>query len=402
MSASLPEVALRIVSHDRGRDPERLALKYQKIRSSAFAFLRATPFLYFADSPLPAALAHSPRSWLCGDLHLENFGAYRGVNGLVYFDVNDFDEAALGAVGLDLGRLVTSMLVASAESAWPKQAWNAAVDAYLRAYAEALATGKPYWIERRTARGPVRRLLRQVARRPMRMLIKARTVGTADRRRLAKDGTHALPATAADRARVAALMRELARSGDTIVAGRVLDVARRIAGTSSLGAERFVILLSGSGGTSGAELVDLKTESRPACVVAGAETGAFRSQADRTVTIQTLCQAVPAVGLSAQRMGRKYYVMRELQPSEDRLNIERLADATELGAFAADLGHLTAWMHLRGAGRYGAAAVEELMAFGRRRDWRRELVQHARAARDTVVAQQRVFASVEPGLLLAR
>ncbi len=38
------------------------------------------------DVPLP----QSPNTWICGDLHLENFGSYKANNKLVYFDLNDF------------------------------------------------------------------------------------------------------------------------------------------------------------------------------------------------------------------------------------------------------------------------------------------------------------------------
>ena len=402
MSAELPPVARTVLAHDQGRDPVRLRLKYAKIQASPFAFLRATPFLYFADSPLPEALATAPRSWLCGDLHLENFGAYRGDNGLVYFDVNDFDEAALGSVGLDLGRMVTSMLVAARESAWPAATWNEAVACYVQTYAQTLASGKPQWIERRTARGPVRRLLRQLARRRQRTLLKARTTGAGAQRRLLKDGGHALPATAEERARVSALFRTLAREDAGFAGFRPIDVARRIAGTSSLGAERYVILIDRAGAADGARLIDLKTEARPASLLAGAQPGSFRSDAERTVTVQSIVQAIPPTGLSARALGRTHFVMRELQPSEDRMNIERLVDAAEVRAFAADLGQLTAWMHLRGAGRYGAAGVEELMAFGRRRDWRKALLGHARAARTTTLAHYAEFAVLNPALLVPR
>lgn len=398
MPVDIPAVARAIIAHDQGRDPARLRLKYAKMQASPFAFLRATPFLYFAGSPLPPSLAKAPHSWLCGDLHLENFGAYRGDNGLVYFDVNDFDEAALGPVGLDLGRMVTSMLVAARESGWPAAAWSDAVDCFVRTYAQTLADGKPRWIERRTARGPVRRLLRQLARRRQRALLKARTIGAGTKRRLLKDGSHALPATAAERTGMSSLFRAVAGRDPVFAGFRPLDVARRIAGTSSLGAERYVILVDRDGGPDSARLLDLKTEARPASIVAGAKTGPFRSDAERTVTIQTLVQAIPPSGLSVQTRGRARYVMRELQPSEDRMNIERLTDAAELRAFAADLGRLTAWMHLRGAGRFGAEGIEELMAFGRRRDWRKPLIAHALAARSATLALHAEFAALEPGL----
>ena len=64
------------------------------MRKNAFAFFRGTCHLFYEDWSPPAALDQAPATLICGDLHLENFGAYLGESGLPYFDVNDFDEAA--------------------------------------------------------------------------------------------------------------------------------------------------------------------------------------------------------------------------------------------------------------------------------------------------------------------
>ncbi len=399
-SATGPEVVKQIINHDQGRDPQRLALKYAKMRSSPFAFLRATAFLYFAGEPLPEKLAHSPRSWLCGDLHLENFGSYRGANGLVYFDINDFDEGSLAPVAWDLSRLVSSMLVAAAESVWPAQNWLLAAKAYLHAYSQALANGKPLWIERRTAKGPIRRLLRQLARRSQRDLLKMRTQGSGARRKIINDGTHSLPASPADQKRIAALLANWQKNGATPGNGRVLDVARRIAGTSSLGMERFVILVRD--GKDSALLLDLKTEAHPASLVAGGLAGPWSTDAQRTVAIQTMMQAISPAGLRSVHSQHQNYVLRELQPTEDRLNINHLRKVEELAAFAAELGEITAWAHLRGAGRHGAESVEALIAFGKRRDWQSAVLAHARQAKAALLAQHRDFAGADSDLLLAK
>lgn len=400
MAEELPEIARRMLAHDRGRDPERLALKYARIRQSPFAFLRATAFAYYADCPLPPVLADSPQAWLSGDLHLENFGTYRGANGLVYFDVNDFDEASLAPLAWDIGRLLTSMLVAAHESPFASAAWTSAVERCLAAYAQALAGGKPLWIERRTARGPVRRLLRQLARRSPQALLKARTTGQGTRRRLRKDGVHALPASASDRRRVVDLLSAIGRREPATGRLRVLDVARRIAGTGSLGMERYVALVDGHAPRGEPLLLDLKSEVRPASLIAGGVAGPWRNDATRTVEVQRVAQAVPPAGLSAHRLGQRHLVLRELQPVEDRVDLSQLSSPDELSTFAADLGEVAAWAHLRGAGRWGAAPVEALMAFGSRRDWRMPLLRHARAARDRTVAEHATFAAVDPQALL--
>ena len=89
------QITLAIADYNAGRDPERLRRKLALIAADPFAFMRGTCHLFYAGlSALPAApvLRAAPRVWICGDLHLENFGTFKGDNRLVYFDLNDFDE----------------------------------------------------------------------------------------------------------------------------------------------------------------------------------------------------------------------------------------------------------------------------------------------------------------------
>jgi len=88
-------VAGRIVRFNDGRDPERLRLKYRAMAKSAFAFFRGTCHLFWEDWAGGGILDRAPVAWACGDLHFENFGAFKGDNRLDYFDLNDFDESAL-------------------------------------------------------------------------------------------------------------------------------------------------------------------------------------------------------------------------------------------------------------------------------------------------------------------
>ena len=159
----------------------------------------------------------------------------------------------------------------------------------------------------------------------------------------------------------------------------MLDVARRIAGTASLGLERYVALTSG-GPIEGTALIDVKAVVRPESVIAGTNAGAWRDEASRVVAVQTLAQAVAPADLAAHRLAGASYVVRELQPTDDRVDLGRLRDAEELRMLARDLGCLAAWAHLRGAGRAGADPVEVVMAFGRRRGWRSALMRFALSA----------------------
>ena len=50
---------------------------------------------------------------LVGDIHSENYGTYKAADGVVHYDLNDFDETTRGSCDFDLCRLTTSWTLAS-------------------------------------------------------------------------------------------------------------------------------------------------------------------------------------------------------------------------------------------------------------------------------------------------
>ena len=83
-----------ILAQNAGRDSERLTMKLKLLRQDPFAFFRGTNPLFLDFLPRAHPLLRAPSMFICGDLHLENFGAFKGDNRLVYFDINDFDDAS--------------------------------------------------------------------------------------------------------------------------------------------------------------------------------------------------------------------------------------------------------------------------------------------------------------------
>ena len=71
-----------------------LALKHQQMRSAPFPFLRATYYRWAQVWPeICAEAAKAPVVLAVGDLHVENFGTWRDVEGRLIWGINDFDEA---------------------------------------------------------------------------------------------------------------------------------------------------------------------------------------------------------------------------------------------------------------------------------------------------------------------
>src|SRR5205807_1035404 len=114
-----------------------LAIEHERMRSAPFPFFRATFYRWaqtWAD--LCGKVARAPKVLAVGDLHVENFGTWRDVEGRLIWGINDFDEAWRLPYTNDLVRLATSALLAEI-TCEPK----VAMAAILKGYSDALAAG---------------------------------------------------------------------------------------------------------------------------------------------------------------------------------------------------------------------------------------------------------------------
>jgi hypothetical protein len=94
-----------------GRVSRLVPLRYGRMMASPFSFFRGSAILQAND------LAQTANTGLvmpiCGDAHLMNFGGFATPERQLIFDLNDFDEVALGPWEWDLKRLAASFMVAA-------------------------------------------------------------------------------------------------------------------------------------------------------------------------------------------------------------------------------------------------------------------------------------------------
>ena len=146
--------------------PADVARKHERMSRGAFPFLRATAYRFFQQWPRCCPeLATLPPVLAVGDLHLENFGAWRDQEGRLVWGINDFDEAATLPFTLDLVRLATSLLLyAEAESL--ELSMRSACDALLEGYREGLEKrGRPVVLD--DHHGSLRALAESARRSPI-------------------------------------------------------------------------------------------------------------------------------------------------------------------------------------------------------------------------------------------
>jgi uncharacterized protein (DUF2252 family) len=107
-----------LTDQGKNRIEELLPVRYARMKSDAFAFLRGAAAIMAAD--LAALPATGLRVQSCGDCHLANFGAYPSPEGTPVFDINDFDETLPAPFEWDVKRLATSLAVAGRAAHMPE------------------------------------------------------------------------------------------------------------------------------------------------------------------------------------------------------------------------------------------------------------------------------------------
>jgi uncharacterized protein (DUF2252 family) len=124
-------------------DPVAIRRKFRKMAADPFAFYRGSAPLFYADmagdwSDRDARWVdeRTGRIWIQGDLHAENYGTYMAGNGVLVFDVNDFDEACLGHFTWDLQRMAASVALLGWGKALPDDAIGRLVETYALAYVD--------------------------------------------------------------------------------------------------------------------------------------------------------------------------------------------------------------------------------------------------------------------------
>jgi uncharacterized protein (DUF2252 family) len=362
------------------RNPKILDRKYASLRKNAFTFLRGTCHLFYHDLPTNFVQSLAPSVWICGDLHLENFGTYKGDDRQIYFGINDFDEGSLAPCTWDLARLATSILVA-ADSLDINRA-DAAIlaQSYLNSYANALATGRIRSIVADNAHGIVEKLLVDLQQRSRTDLLKERTKIIKDRRHLRFDDEKVLEIDKVEYQKIKQAIDNWAKIQPHPDFFEVLDIGFRIAGTGSLGLDRYLILVVGKGSPDANYLLDFKQQPVSALQPYLTKTQPqWQNQATRVMQVQQLVQSDPPALSAAIDINGSSYFLRELQPTQDKVNLK--ADKfslNQLQKMIEIMAQVTASAHLHGSGKSGAVIADDLMAFGNDLSWQDDVLTYAR------------------------
>lgn len=371
----------RLIAFNTGLLPDMLELKYEAMAENAFRFFRGTCHLFYEDLAAAEALPLSPLAWICGDLHIENFGSYKGDNKLVYFDLNDFDEALLAPATYELARMVSSIFIAFDNLAIePKKAQKMA-QLYLKTYSATLAKGKAISIEPRTAKGIVSNFLQAATHIDKKTLLKKRTVSKKRHIMLSLEDERHFKLDKKLRTELRAHINEwIKTSSDGPYNYEVISAVFRLAGTGSVGVKRYLFLLKSTNTKNKYLLLDMK-QARTSSILpyTTVQQLQWESEAARVIGVQQRMQNVSAALLSTTLFREESYIIQELQPVKDTIKFKLLKDDyRDMYQVIDDMAALTASAQLRSGGIQGSAVIDELMAFGLDQGWQEAVSEYAR------------------------
>jgi len=339
---------------------EALRRKLDALASGPFPFFRGTFHLMAADlvqGRVAGAAPSAPDGLVVGDLHLENFGTFRGTSGELCFDVIDFDEVASGPIDFDLKRLCTSAMLIPGIEHGPRLA---AATLIAHAWAEGVERlgGRfpiaPWGLEK--AEGWLERLLREKGRRTREDLV-AKAAPGKGRRRFGEESDppkFAHPAEPWPKLAEAALrdyfdhLKQL-KADMTGKDWELLDVAYRFKGTGSLGRFRFAVLL---GKDDERMILELKEADRSAIDNARNRSAPIVQRARvQTAAIRRM-QGDPWPRAAGAHLGKFPVLVREIEPEEEKLGVARFAADAEdgqeqLSTYARQCGEVLARLHCR-------------------------------------------------------
>ena len=338
--------------------------KFRKMAADPFAFYRGSACLFYADMrELEDRWAdeRTGRVWIHGDLHAENFGTYMNANGMLTFDVNDFDEAYLGHFSWDLRRFVASLALMGWQKALPEDAVRELAAGYLRAYVERVHVyveeedDAAHALQLDTAEGHIHDVLRLARSRTRIALLDGLTELDGDERRFRRSG-RARELDDDERGRV---LDAFAAYLETIPPDKrerreIFYAVKDVVGTSgfgigSAGLAAYNLLIEGRDQAHENDVILTMKQGNVAAPSRVVEDAAvrehFEHEGHRTVISQRALQQHTDPLLGHTLIDGVGFVVADLSPYEADLDWGEITEPEEIGPVVEDLGRATAKIH---------------------------------------------------------
>lgn len=347
--------------------PDKRTEKYRKMSLSPFSFFRGNAYLFYFDATrqfFPYHTSESRPTWIQGDLHFENFGAFRSEDGTIVYDVNDFDEGYVGSYLYDLLRMSGSIALVGRQLGYSESEQLSFIECFIQSYYRQIrrfSQGKDnpanFVMDEDTAKGPVKKLLRKLEKRKLGHFLEQVTAQMQTGRVFLENTELAVPGAneQAELENAWSFYTQTVMSRRNDNHYRIKDIAvKHGSGTASIGLDRYYILIEGATDKEEEEddtVLEVK-EVRvpvPAYFMPYSESfwQSFGHQGKRVVATQQAMhhKADPYLGFLTMD-GRHFYV-RERSPYKKRLKPKDITSAEDMTRVLQVMGAVTAKLHAR-------------------------------------------------------
>jgi len=353
------------------RLPDLVPIRYARMLTSPFAFLRGAAAIMAADLSANGETTGITVQ-ACGDMHLANFGVFASAERNLIFGINDFDETLPGPWEWDLKRLVASIVAAGrflgADNDLCRESVMEAVSSYRKRMKQYAYMGNmELWYSTINAKDVLKAVNPSARKAADRIMTKARqrthmqvlgkmTDLVDDKYRLKVNApfivreTHTQAGRPIDEALgmlLESYFKSLAHDRKNLLRHyRIVDIARKIVGVGSVGTRCWIIFLTGN--NSDDPLFLQVKEAQPSVLEPYLNNGAssHTEHGRRVVEGQRLIQGAPDIFLGWGELDGLCFYVRQLRDMKGgvefdpkTVKIENLPQYSSLCAWALALAH---------------------------------------------------------------
>lgn len=357
-----------LAEQDKRRLPELRELRRERMSQSLFTFYRGSARLMAHD--LAQGIDTGLPTVICGDAHLANLGLFASPERRLVFDLNDFDEAAIGPWEWDIKRLVTSFILGTRDRGFKEDAVERialeCVESYRETlrYLASLSALERYYFNvgddaiarfgKFGSQGSFAQAINKATHRDSAHAVAKFAVDDEwGRKRFLEDPPLLVHVDADVASRIGESLNGYLNTASPAVAHLMkqhsfTDVARRVVGVGSVGTRCYIALFTCA---DHSYLVLQVKEAMPSVVAEFAQMacGAFNysppaNNGDRVIAYQQILQAVsdPFLG-SFTADGRDFYV-RQFRDMKGSIDLDKLT-VKEYRKYADACGVLLARAH---------------------------------------------------------
>jgi uncharacterized protein (DUF2252 family) len=343
--------------------------KYNKMMESPFRFFRGSAYLFYYDMTKIPFSYHTPEdkpTWIQGDLHMDNFGAFQNKLGEIVYDVNDFDEGYIGSYLYDVLRMSVSIALFCDAQSLSEEEQKERIITYLTSYYRQLnrfvkSKDDPFTltITKDNTKGPVQKILKKLVKRQRNHLLKDITYMNEENKRVFAWSDEIQPVSAIERGTLDSISEDYFHSLDDDNKKdssfyTIKDVARKHgSGTASIGLDRYYILVEGGKESHGIDDLVLEVKEVrtpiPAYFLSYREKfwQKYEHQGERVVATQKAMHHLEDPYLGYLTIENRHFYVRERSPYKKKVKAQQLKSIEDIDITLDLMGRITAKIHAR-------------------------------------------------------